>query len=191
MAVFFDFNSAIQQWQAIGIFDVMLPFILIFAIIFAILQKTKILSGRKGIDAIVAMAIGFIAIVNPYVSQLMKVLLENTVVAVLIIVAVMLLLGLVWGAKKPPVWNYLGAFIGLAVFVWVLGRVADYYQMYYPGTVIFSSIWWQGNLPWIIPLLIIVIFAIVVITSGGEKKAEAGTVGAKLLKDLFEPAQDW
>ena len=191
MAVFFDFNSAIQQWQAIGIFDVMLPFILIFAIIFAILQKTKILSGRKGIDAIVAMAIGFIAIVNPYVSQLMKVLLENTVVAVLIIVAVMLLLGLVWGAKKPPVWNYLGAFIGLAVFVWVLGRVADYYQMYYPGTIIFSAIWWQSNLPWIIPLLIIVIFAIVVITSGSEKTAEEKTVGARLLKDLFTPVQDW
>ena len=191
MAVFFDFNSAIQQWQAIGIFDVMLPFILIFAIIFAILQKTKILSGRKGIDVIVAMAIGFIAIVNPYVSQLMKVLLENTVVAVLIIVAVMLLLGLVWGGKKPPVWNYIGAFIGLAVFVWVLGRVADYYQMYYPGTIIFSAIWWQGNLPWIIPLLIIAIFAIVVITSGGEKKHTEGTVGAKLLQDLFTPAQEW
>ena len=189
MAVFFDFNSAIQQWQAIGIFDVMLPFILIFAIIFAILQKTKILSGRKGIDAIVAMAIGFIAIINPYVSQLMRVLLENTVVAVLIIVAAMLLLGLVWGGKKPPVWNFVGAFIGLAVFVWVLGRVADYYQMYSPGTIIFSSIWWENNLPWIIPILVIVIFAIVIISSGKEPSKDENAL-QKIIKDLTEK-QAW
>ena len=170
MVGFFDITYSLQQWQAIGIFDVLLPFILLFAIIFAILQKTKALGGRNGIDAVVAMAIGFFVIINPFVNEVLKVILSNMAIAIIVLVALMLLLGLVWGKQKMKVWNFIGGFIGLAIFIWILGRVADYYEMYYPGTMIFSQMWWAENLPWIIPLLIILIFAIIVISSGGEEK---------------------
>jgi hypothetical protein len=184
MVYIFDFNYVIQQWQAIGIFDVLLPFILLFAIIFAILQKTKVLGGRNGIDAVVAMAIGFFVIINPFVNEILKVILANTAIAIIVIVALMLILGLVWGGQKMKAWNFIGGIIGLAIFVWILGRVADYYEMYYPGTVVFSQMWWAENLPWIIPLLIILIFAIIVISSGGEKKT--GTPFAEIWKHLTE-----
>ena len=43
--------------------EVILPFLLVFAVVFAILQKTKILGeGKKQIDAIVSLVIGLIVI---------------------------------------------------------------------------------------------------------------------------------
>jgi hypothetical protein len=185
MVYFFDFAYSLQQWQSIGIFDVLIPFMLIFAIIYAILQKTGILGRRPGIDAIVSMAISFLAILNPFVTQAMRVILENTVIAILIVVALMLLLGLVWGSKHPKLWTLVGGIIGIVVFVWILGRVADYYQIYSPGTIIFSSMWWENNLPWIIPIIVIVIFAIVIISSGKEPSAGENPL-QKIIKDLTE-----
>ena len=188
MVYFFDFSYALQQWQQIGIFDVLLPFMLVFAILYAIMQKTKLLGARPGIDAIVAMAIAFMAIINPFVSQMMRVILENTVIAVLIIVALMLLLGLVWGGKRMKAWTFVGGIIGVVVFAWILGRVADYYQMYFPGTVVFSSMWWESNLPWVVPIIIIIIFAIVIISSGKERTG--GNALEKIMHDLTEK-EEW
>jgi len=166
---FFDLSYALMQWQAVGIFDILLPFMLIFAIIYAILQKTKLFGARAGIDVIVSMVIAFMAIINPFVNDLMKILLQNMVIAILVIVAIMLIFGLLFGAKKPKAWNFFALTTGLIVLIWLIGRIADYYELYYPGTMIFSAMWWQGNLPWIIPVLLIAIFAIVVISSGKEK----------------------
>jgi hypothetical protein len=184
MAYFLDFSYAIMQWESIGLFDVMLPFLLIFTIIFAILQKTKIFQARTGIDAIVALAMGFLAILNPFVTDIMKIVLENTVIAILVLVALMLLMGLLIGANKPKIWRFIGLIIGFAFFVWILGRVADYYEMRFPGTMIFSSNWWANNMPWMIPIFIIIIFAIVVISSGGEKKEP--TFGGQIMQLLKE-----
>jgi len=168
MAIF-DLRYALQQWESIGIFDVLLPFMLIFAIIFAVLQKTKILKGIKGIDAIVAMSIAFLAIINPAINGIMKVALENTVIVIIVAISLMLLLGLIWGEKRPEAWTFIGGIIAFIVFIWILGRVADYYQIWYPGTMIFSTEWWANNAPWIVPIVIIIIFAIIIIASGGEK----------------------
>ena len=172
MVAMFDFRYAIQQWQAMGIFDVMLPFFLIFTIVYAILQKTGALGKRQGIDAIISMVIAFFAITNTFVVEMLKIILQNTSIAIIVIVALLLVMGLVWGENRPKWWTFIGLFIGLAIFVWILGRVADYYQMYFPGTAIFSQIWWSENMVWIIPILVIVIFGIIVVASGSKKKMD-------------------
>ena len=46
-----NFIDAIQRLNEIGSLDVALPFLLIFTLIFAALQKTKILGSREGTDA--------------------------------------------------------------------------------------------------------------------------------------------
>jgi len=191
MVYFFDFNYVFQQWQSIGIFDVFLPFCLIFTILFAILQKTQIFQARKGIDMVVAMAIAAMVMINPFVADIMKIVLQNTVIAILVVVALMLLMGLAFGSNKPKIWKFVGYMIGLVFIVWLLGRVADYYELYYPGTMLFSTMWWQQNLPWIVPILIIIIFAIIVISSGSDKpKGKEKTFGGQLIKLLSETEED-
>lgn len=189
MVSFFDLSYSLQQWQTIGIFDIMIPFFLIFAILFAILQKTQIFQGRKAIDTIVALSFSALAILNPFVTDLMKIVLENTVIAVLIMVAIMLIFGLILGSHKPKAWNFFGWIIGVIIAIWLIGRVADYYELYYPGTALFSTMWWSNNLPWMIPILLIVIFAIVIISSGGENKKPGNSLES-IFKMLTEKSTE-
>ena len=55
---FFDFTGVMQQWTSIGLFDIILPIILIFTVVYAILQRTRILGAIKGIDSVVALIVG-------------------------------------------------------------------------------------------------------------------------------------
>ncbi len=59
LQVGFNFGDTINLLREVGVFDFLLPFLLIFSIIFAILEKTKILGEDKSnINIIVSTVIG-------------------------------------------------------------------------------------------------------------------------------------
>lgn len=66
------FENGMMQLQEIGVLDVILPFILIFTIVFAVMQKTKILGEdkdgkpRKNFNGVIALVMG-LAVVIPHV----------------------------------------------------------------------------------------------------------------------------
>ena len=47
----FSFGNAIDYLVDLGVYDFFLPFLLVFAIIFAILEKTKVLASAGILDA--------------------------------------------------------------------------------------------------------------------------------------------
>jgi len=64
-------GNVIQFFEKIGIYDVVLPFLLTFTIIFAILEKTKVLGtfgkekdSKKNLNAMVAFVMGFLVIAS-------------------------------------------------------------------------------------------------------------------------------
>ena len=55
----------VSSLESIGAFDIALPFVLIFTISFAVLQKIQLFgSGKKNIDMIVSLVLAFLAIRN-------------------------------------------------------------------------------------------------------------------------------
>ncbi|MBI2541475.1 hypothetical protein HYV80_02090 [Candidatus Woesearchaeota archaeon] len=59
------FVRTLERW---GLTDVMLPFLLIFVILYAILQKTKILGeGKKNLNVIIAVVVGLLVVI-PHVT---------------------------------------------------------------------------------------------------------------------------
>jgi hypothetical protein len=65
MVYFQEFFANLEAW---GFTDVLLPFILVFTIVFAALQKTKILGeGKKQFNVIIALVMGA-AIIFPHVT---------------------------------------------------------------------------------------------------------------------------
>ncbi|MBW3013453.1 hypothetical protein KY340_04595, partial [Candidatus Woesearchaeota archaeon] len=69
MAAFID---AVRRLNEIGVYDVVLPFILIFVIIFAALQKTRVLGteeieghkyGKKNLNLVIAVCIAGMAVI--------------------------------------------------------------------------------------------------------------------------------
>jgi small-conductance mechanosensitive channel len=51
----------IQLWVDLGLYDVILPFLFVFTIVYATLDRTRILGGYKNINALMGFCIGFIA----------------------------------------------------------------------------------------------------------------------------------
>ncbi len=53
--------------QAYGILDFLLPFILVFTIVYAVMQKTKILGDKKNFNVIIALVLGLLFVV-PHIT---------------------------------------------------------------------------------------------------------------------------
>ena len=73
--------------------DFVYPFLLVFFIIFAILEKTKVLGENRQVNAFVAFVIGliFVAAVNP------KLIVTNLILFLAVAVVIVLVVMLVWG----------------------------------------------------------------------------------------------
>jgi len=165
---YFSFNTVMQQWQSIGLFEIILPIILIFTVVYAILQRTKILGGNKSIDTILALVIGFFAIINGEVSRFMIPLFSNAALGISIILVFLIIMGLIL-PKTPYDWPGITLIGGAVIFFWVLSRAADYYG----GLIIFSSQWWGNNTWWLVPLILFgLLMAFVVSSETDEEKKE-------------------
>ena len=88
MSYLSDFVSSLAD---IGVYEIALPFLLIFTLVFAILQKSKILGkDAKNLNVVVALIIGLVFIRNQYLVALINRFLPN--VSLFIVVFLMLLL---------------------------------------------------------------------------------------------------
>ena len=177
--VFIDFRYVLSQWESIGLFDVILPMILIFTIVFAILKKSKILGGIPGIDAIISIVVAIFSISNPAVSSFFMPIFSNFALGIIVLLSVLLFMGLVFGEKREGMY-WIGILGAVAIFIWIMSRVFSIYGVgygYYPD-------WFSDNLIWIIPLILAVIGIVSVIASG-EKKS-IGNVVDRLLRKVVD-----
>jgi hypothetical protein len=103
-----NFLQILYSW---GFIDYVLPFILVFTLVYAILHKTKILGDKKSFDVVIALVLGIFFIVPHmgvggirYPSGLdpVQMLLQVLPQVSLVLIAVLALLILVgiWGAQS-------------------------------------------------------------------------------------------
>lgn len=67
----FGFDTFIQYLESMGVADVLLPFLLVFTIVYAVLAKTGILGdakNNKGVNVIIALVLG-LSVVIPHVTD--------------------------------------------------------------------------------------------------------------------------
>ena len=89
-------TDILNQWNQIGVFSYVIPFLLIFAVIFAILQKTKILTGEhenKGLLAIISIAVSLLALQFDMVSIFFAVIFPRFGIGLSIFLVLLILLG--------------------------------------------------------------------------------------------------
>lgn len=150
---FFSLYDLYSQWEASGVFDFLLPVLLIFSIIFGILTTTKVLGDNRGISFVIAIAAALMAMRLQIVSDFFALLLPGLGIGIAVIVVVLIMAGLFMGAGNArdwmPTFFWGGLVIGLIVVISVLNSFAW-----------FGSIWWQQN--WVSIVWIVVILAILV-----------------------------
>jgi len=162
----FDIQSVLSQWETLGVFDYLLPFLLIFAVIFGVLSATNILGKNKGVHVIIAGVIGLLALRIGIVQAFFTELFPRFAIGLAILIVILILVGLFISKDSAKGWfiglGILGAIIGIAV---VLSTFDDFGW--------FNSFFWQENwglvIGGVILLLLIVFMAIGPIKDNGKE----------------------
>ncbi len=101
--------------------ETILPFLLVFTIVFAVLQKSKILGeGKRQIDAIVALVIGLLFISFAQAVGIVVQLIPFLSVSLVVLLVLMILIGSFWKGDMPKPLLYVllvGAVIAVSVAV--------------------------------------------------------------------------
>lgn len=161
----------------LGIFDspifreYILPFLLVFTLVFAILEKTQVL-GEKGkarqINAIISLVVGFILIATPYARGIILNLMPVLAVALVIMFIFLMIYGFGGGnVSTPNKWISIPAGI-IGVLVVIIS------VLYYSGLIDTLSNYW-GAKQFISSLVVIIIVIIIVGVVLWEGKTENKT----------------
>ncbi len=103
------FRGIIQFFDQIGIYDVVLPFILVFTIIYAILEKTRIFGTeeidgtkytKKNLNSMTAFTISFLVIASSKLVAIVTNVSAQMVVLLLAAVFFLLLIGVFYKEKE-------------------------------------------------------------------------------------------
>src|SRR3989338_5094006 len=88
---FFSLGDLYAQWETSGVFDFLLPALLIFAVIFGILTSTNVLGGNKGVNFVVAASATLMAMRLQIVSDFFSLLLPGLGIGIAVIVVVLIM----------------------------------------------------------------------------------------------------
>jgi hypothetical protein len=144
--------------------EFILPFLLIFVLVFAILQRTKLLGeDKKQVDALVALAVGLIFIAIQPAKDFVIAFLPWIGVGIAVIFVFLVLYGFVAGdlsGDKIPNWmkvvfGILSGLFVIGIILWITG----WYKL-------ITAIDWNSSF-WINVILIVVIVATIIIVLKG------------------------
>lgn len=165
-------GNLLSQWEQLGVFSYVLPFLLLFSLIFGILTRTNIFKENKGINATIALAVALMALQFNAVPIFFSDIFPKLGIGLSVILVGLILIGLFTDSNMP--WIMFG--VGAIVFLVIMGTSFEF------GTSTFWF-WFQQYLPTII---IVAIVLMVVFGAMGkfppEFKAKNDSPFARALK---------
>jgi len=177
------FRGIFDFFNNIGVFDVVLPFLLVFTIVFALLERTKVFGvekidgkeyTKKNLNSAAAFVIAFLVVASSELVEIITKVSSNFVVLLFLVVLFLLLVGSFFMEKPGGVFLEGGwkttfmiiVFIGLAfIFLDALDLLED--------TLGFLEGTSKGEFVGSILLLVLIIAFIVFVTQ--EKQTEKKT----------------
>lgn len=94
----FSLNSALDVLREMGFFDVVLPFLLIFSIVYGTLESVKIFK-KKNINAVIAFSLAFLAIGSGYFTGTLKAFTPFVGTLLFFLLSFLVVIGLVAGEE--------------------------------------------------------------------------------------------
>ncbi len=148
--------------------QVILPFVLVFTLIFALLEKSKILGeGKRQINSIISLVMGLILVGVPLAANIIRQVVPVIAVFSVIILLFMLILGFVGATKDGSVYKPLqvaigiiGAVVLIIAILWSAGWLSTLFTWAKEPA---SGVIWQSVI-----FLIIIISVIAVALRSGE-----------------------
>lgn len=113
-------TDILNAWVDFGVFAYVLPFLLIFAMVYGILLKSKIIGDNKGVMATIAASVGMLALYNDLVTQFFENIFPYAGIGMSILLVALILMGLIspeQNSKAQWIWFTIGAII-FVVITW-------------------------------------------------------------------------
>jgi hypothetical protein len=157
----YNLTDILNVWQQAGIFAYLIPFLIVFAVVYGILNKTKLLGENRGVQATISLGVGLMSLVNDYVPHFFSSLFPYAGMAIAVLLVALILMGLI--SDQDFAWR-IWFVIGIIGFVAVI--LASFNDMQ----------WWMGgglgeSWPAILAGIIILTLMYFIIW-GGEKKSK-------------------
>ncbi len=112
-----------QQLEYFGFFDYILPFLLIFAMVYGILDKSHILGKNIGVNLVIAVALGLLALAFGDVSVFFSTIFPKAGIGLSILLVALILMGIFvpMGEEGTRRWgNYVFFGLGIVLFVYIV-----------------------------------------------------------------------
>lgn len=175
------FRGAIEFLDKIGIYDVVLPFLLIFTIVFAILEKTKVLGvedikgvkyTKKNLNSIVSFVVAFLVVASTRLVAAINEIMANIVLLLLLSICFLLLIGSFF-KEDEAVYLKEGPWRTFFMFLMFIGIIVIFLNSF--GWLTLAWDWlvahWQTNfVATIVLLAFIVLFMYYVVQEGRPSK---------------------
>lgn len=153
------FGVFLEQLSQAGFFAYVLPFLLIFSLIYGILLKVKIFEQNKAINGIIALAVGLMALQFDFVPRFFSEIFPRMGVGLGVILVLMISLGLFLPVNQTWI-SYALLAIG-AIIAWVVFSKSGLFQ-----ESIGLSTWFNQNAAWIIGLIFLIVVITIIIRKG-------------------------
>ena len=157
-------TDVLNVFNEIGIFSYVIPFLLIFAIVYAILDKTKILGEEnKGILAIISVSVGLLSLQFDFVSNFFAVIFPRFGIGLSLFLVLIIMVGFFFPEKNDGTkGSWIGMGIGVGVVIWALSSWNEW-----TGSGGFGG-WFSEN-AWAFVVLGIIVAIVVVAMNSGKK----------------------
>jgi len=158
----YGFQNFLGQLDKIGFFSYVLPFLLIFAFVYAILSKIPTFVDNKGSVFIVSVAIGFLSLQFGLVTRFFAVIFPQLGVGLSILLAALILAGVfVQGDSK----NYQWIFFGLGALIFIIIVITSLSDFNFS-----NGFWWQeyGALSIVVLFIVVALVVIAVLNKNSS-----------------------
>lgn len=161
----YTITAILNQWADFGIFAYALPFLMIFAMVFGILNKTNLLGENKGVQATIALAMGLLALQFDYVTNFYATIFPFAGIGLSVLLVALILMGLIYTPENKSWMDKMWLGIGAIIFLVVLfTSLSDFTWMGGMGYSV-SYAW-----PAILAGLILVGLIALIVYGGGKGK---------------------
>ncbi|MBU0466434.1 MAG: hypothetical protein KJ718_03360 [Nanoarchaeota archaeon] len=161
------------QWENIGFFDLILPFLLVFAIVFGILSYMNIFGSNRAVHVIIALILGLLSIRAQFFSAFLAEIAPRLGVGLTILLAILILIGLFTPEEHSKTISWVLMGIAAVILIVILSQLYNVFG-YFTGGLGFTS---SELIGWITMIVLLVAILIIVVVASQKGKSKLGKTG--------------
>lgn len=183
-------GKAVEFFRDFGLFDIILPFLLVFTIIFAILEKTRILGTvkfkgedypNKNLNSMVAFVVALLTVATANVVRTINESLPNVVLLVVISVSFLIMIGVFMKTEELDLRSKHKRLYMTFIIIMFISVIAIFLNSIYDKDgnswleiiLYFITTQWDSAIITSLVFLIVMVVAILYVTKSKEKKEGA------------------